>query len=234
MPAAQTVHNHRGGFTYGRVRQEEAKSLLSRGNAEGDSEEATRQDRSLSWIVQKAWKISRKEIMKYPSVNEFPGEEDERGARLSESALLSRGLLRERPATGFRTITSFTSARLLLLATGAVSVMLGAGFSVFFMFDYLLVTDKIAPLSDSEDAIGALGLATALAARAGQRRHRSRAGLRARSGLSRGIVAPDRSCAAVCGRSPSSCRANPARPAFEVASTRDARRPGPPICSFSA
>src|SRR4029078_13524013 len=43
-------------------------------------EEATRQDRSLAWIVQKAWKISRKEIMKYPSVNEFPGEEDERGA----------------------------------------------------------------------------------------------------------------------------------------------------------
>lgn len=39
-------------------------------------EEAARQDRSLSWIVQKAWKIARKEIMKYPSVNEFPGEED--------------------------------------------------------------------------------------------------------------------------------------------------------------
>jgi len=32
--------------------------------------EAARQDRSLSWIVQKAWKIARKEIMKYPSVNE--------------------------------------------------------------------------------------------------------------------------------------------------------------------
>jgi hypothetical protein len=30
--------------------------------------------------VQKAWKIARKEIMKYPSVNEFPGEEDEREA----------------------------------------------------------------------------------------------------------------------------------------------------------
>ncbi len=43
--------------------------------------EAVRQDRSLSWIVQKAWKIARKDIMKYPSVNEFPGEEDERGAR---------------------------------------------------------------------------------------------------------------------------------------------------------
>jgi uncharacterized small protein (TIGR04563 family) len=34
-------------------------------------QEATRQDRSLSWIVQKAWKISRKEIMKYPSVNDL-------------------------------------------------------------------------------------------------------------------------------------------------------------------
>ena len=32
--------------------------------------EANRQDRSLSWIVQKAWKIARKDIMKYPSVNE--------------------------------------------------------------------------------------------------------------------------------------------------------------------
>jgi uncharacterized small protein (TIGR04563 family) len=36
--------------------------------------EANRQDRSLSWIVQKAWKISRKEIMKYPSVNEPEAE----------------------------------------------------------------------------------------------------------------------------------------------------------------
>lgn len=34
------------------------------------STEANRQDRSLSWIVQKAWKIARKEIAKYPSVNE--------------------------------------------------------------------------------------------------------------------------------------------------------------------
>ena len=41
-------------------------------------DEATRQDRSLSWIVQKAWKIARKEIMKYPAVNECPGEEDEK------------------------------------------------------------------------------------------------------------------------------------------------------------
>lgn len=37
-------------------------------------EEATRQDRSLSWIVQKAWKIARTEIQKYPSVNDLPGE----------------------------------------------------------------------------------------------------------------------------------------------------------------
>lgn len=37
-------------------------------------EEATRQDRSLSWIVQKAWKIARQEIKKYPSVNDLPGQ----------------------------------------------------------------------------------------------------------------------------------------------------------------
>jgi uncharacterized small protein (TIGR04563 family) len=34
------------------------------------SREANRQDRSLSWIVQKAWKIARDEISKYPSVND--------------------------------------------------------------------------------------------------------------------------------------------------------------------
>ena len=39
--------------------------------------EATRQDRSLSWIVQKAWKIARKDITKYPSVNEYPGNDEE-------------------------------------------------------------------------------------------------------------------------------------------------------------
>lgn len=47
-------------------------------------EEATRQDRSLSWIVQKAWKLARRDIMKYPSVNDLTDEddadEDRRGA----------------------------------------------------------------------------------------------------------------------------------------------------------
>ena len=38
--------------------------------------EANRQDRSLSWIVQKAWKIAKGEISKFPSVNE-PGENDD-------------------------------------------------------------------------------------------------------------------------------------------------------------
>jgi uncharacterized small protein (TIGR04563 family) len=33
--------------------------------------EATRQDRSLSWIVQKAWRTSRKELAKYPSATDF-------------------------------------------------------------------------------------------------------------------------------------------------------------------
>jgi uncharacterized small protein (TIGR04563 family) len=39
-------------------------------------EEASRQDRSLSWIVQKAWRIARKEIMRYPSVNDFSGNDE--------------------------------------------------------------------------------------------------------------------------------------------------------------
>jgi len=40
-------------------------------------EEAARLDRSLSWVVQRAWKISRLEIKKLPSVNEVDGDEDE-------------------------------------------------------------------------------------------------------------------------------------------------------------
>ena len=32
--------------------------------------ESTRQDRSLSWIVQQAWKIARSDIKKLPSVND--------------------------------------------------------------------------------------------------------------------------------------------------------------------
>ena len=31
--------------------------------------EAVRQDRSLSWIVQRAWQIARDRIKKYPSIN---------------------------------------------------------------------------------------------------------------------------------------------------------------------
>ena len=37
-------------------------------------EEATRQDRSLSWIVQQAWRVARSEIMRFPSVNDVIGE----------------------------------------------------------------------------------------------------------------------------------------------------------------
>jgi uncharacterized small protein (TIGR04563 family) len=38
--------------------------------------EATRQDRSLSWIVQKAWKAARKDIMNIPSVEGAGGEQE--------------------------------------------------------------------------------------------------------------------------------------------------------------
>jgi uncharacterized small protein (TIGR04563 family) len=32
--------------------------------------EAERQDRSLSWIIQKAWNIAKTDIARYPSVND--------------------------------------------------------------------------------------------------------------------------------------------------------------------
>jgi uncharacterized small protein (TIGR04563 family) len=46
-------------------------------------DEAIRQDRSLSWIVQQAWKIARTEIARVPSVNDIvrgePASDDVRG-----------------------------------------------------------------------------------------------------------------------------------------------------------
>ncbi|NLN61519.1 MAG: TIGR04563 family protein [Myxococcales bacterium] len=41
------------------------------------TEEAARQDRSLSWIVQQAWRIARKDIAQFPSVNDLVADEDE-------------------------------------------------------------------------------------------------------------------------------------------------------------
>jgi uncharacterized small protein (TIGR04563 family) len=38
-------------------------------------EEANRQDRSLSWIVQQAWRVARTEIARFPSVNDVIGGE---------------------------------------------------------------------------------------------------------------------------------------------------------------
>jgi len=67
-------------------------------------EEANRQDRSLSWIVQQAWKIARNEIMRFPSVNDVIGGEGRGGTgtlkggsshvrqrRTQAEPLLSRG-----------------------------------------------------------------------------------------------------------------------------------------------
>lgn len=33
-------------------------------------DEAQRQDRSLSWVVQMAWKLAREEIQKFPGIND--------------------------------------------------------------------------------------------------------------------------------------------------------------------
>lgn len=41
--------------------------------------EATRQDRSLSWVVQQAWRIARVEIARFPSVNDVIGSEENHG-----------------------------------------------------------------------------------------------------------------------------------------------------------
>jgi uncharacterized small protein (TIGR04563 family) len=38
-------------------------------------QEATRQDRSLSWIVQKAWRHARKDIMSIPSVGDVAADD---------------------------------------------------------------------------------------------------------------------------------------------------------------
>jgi len=44
-------------------------------------QEAARLDRSLSWVMQRAWKLARTEIKKLPSVNDVPddGADDVRG-----------------------------------------------------------------------------------------------------------------------------------------------------------
>ncbi len=39
--------------------------------------EAARQDRSLSWIVQRAWKVARAEIKKIPSIDIGDMDDDE-------------------------------------------------------------------------------------------------------------------------------------------------------------
>lgn len=39
-------------------------------------EEANRQDRSLSWVVQQAWKIARDRIKSFPAVNDVAGLPD--------------------------------------------------------------------------------------------------------------------------------------------------------------
>ncbi len=43
-------------------------------------DEAARLDRSLSWVVQRAWKLARLEIKKIPSVNDVGDEDDTPGA----------------------------------------------------------------------------------------------------------------------------------------------------------
>ena len=41
--------------------------------------EAVRQDRSLSWIVQQAWKLAQPIIAKYPAIDDLESREDDEG-----------------------------------------------------------------------------------------------------------------------------------------------------------
>ena len=42
-------------------------------------DEAARLDRSLSWVVQRAWKLARAEIRKIPSVNDIDTDDENGG-----------------------------------------------------------------------------------------------------------------------------------------------------------
>lgn len=42
-------------------------------------DEANRLDRSLSWVVQRAWKLARGDIRKIPSVNDLDDDTDDSG-----------------------------------------------------------------------------------------------------------------------------------------------------------
>lgn len=44
--------------------------------------EAIRLDRSLSWMVQQAWRVARTEVMKFPSVNDALAAEPPKPVRL--------------------------------------------------------------------------------------------------------------------------------------------------------
>ncbi len=68
--------------------------------------EANRQDRSLSWIVQQAWRIARSEIMRFPSVGDViggvrrTGEQDEEPCPSTTRAhLRGGGRRRDLPST---------------------------------------------------------------------------------------------------------------------------------------
>jgi uncharacterized small protein (TIGR04563 family) len=52
--------------------------------------EAMRQDRSLSWIVQKAWKIAREQIRKFPSVNDVTDDEKDDDRELNSTPFRER------------------------------------------------------------------------------------------------------------------------------------------------
>jgi uncharacterized small protein (TIGR04563 family) len=47
-------------------------------------DEAVRLNRSLSWVLQRAWKLARRDIKKIPTVNDIADDEESGGSRVTK------------------------------------------------------------------------------------------------------------------------------------------------------
>jgi uncharacterized small protein (TIGR04563 family) len=73
--AGNDVNNNSSGNPHLQVSQGERQSIyFPKDMAEEIKAEALRQDRSISWIIQKAWRISRQKMKQLPGANELEAE----------------------------------------------------------------------------------------------------------------------------------------------------------------
>src|SRR3954453_10719606 len=84
MPAPHTAYTHTGGPLMAGSDKRKQSLYFPEEMLKEIQEEATRQDRSLSWVVQQAWRIARERIKAFPAVNDVTGEEALPGPRREE------------------------------------------------------------------------------------------------------------------------------------------------------